>query len=106
MGMDAEGLLASAAINLGVALLALSLFSMLKKQTGNAPVYRPRRMAARDCGAGLLPLGHGQLTPLFRLSKDRKTCHDATASMRSSSSRLFKFGYVTRGDLNVGNMHF
>ena len=93
--MDAEGLLSSAAINLGMALLALSLFSMLKKQT-----------AARDCGAGLLPLGHGQLTPLFRLSKDRKTCYDATPSMRSSSSRLFKFGYVTRGDLNVGNMHF
>ena len=38
---DAEGLLASAAINLGLALLALLLFSVLKKQPGNAPVYRP-----------------------------------------------------------------
>ena len=66
MGMDAEGLLASAAINLGLALVALSLFSMLKKQPGNAPVYRPRRIAAGDGGAGLLPLGHGRLTPSFR----------------------------------------
>ncbi|KAF8647019.1 hypothetical protein HU200_065534 [Digitaria exilis] len=64
--MDAEGLLASAAINLGLALVTLSLFSLLKKQPGNAPVYRPRRMAAGDPGAGLLPLGHGRLTPSFR----------------------------------------
>ena len=106
MGMDAEGLLASAAINLGLALVALSLFSMLKKQPGNAPVYRPRRIAAGDGGAGLLPLGHGQLTPLFRLSKDRKTCYDATASMRSSSSAPSSLGTGPCGDLNLGNMHF
>jgi hypothetical protein len=52
-------LLASAAINLGLALVALSLFSMLKKQPGNAPVYLPRRMAAGDVGSGVLPLARG-----------------------------------------------
>ncbi|PUZ52984.1 hypothetical protein GQ55_5G017600 [Panicum hallii var. hallii] len=97
MGMDAEGLLASAAINLGLALVALSLFSMLKKQPGNAPVYRPRRMAAGDGGAGLLPLGHGRLTPsfrwigaAFRLSEEdvlRRHGLDALVVIR-----LFKFG--------------
>ena len=93
MGMDAEGLLASAAINLGLALVALSLFSMLKKQPGNAPVYRPRRIAAGDGGAGLLPLGHGRLTPSFRLSEEdelRRHGLDALVVIR-----LFKFGYGT-----------
>ncbi|WVZ67413.1 hypothetical protein U9M48_016489 [Paspalum notatum var. saurae] len=98
MGMDAEGLLASAAINLGLALVALSLFSMLKKQPGNAPVYRPRRMATGDRGGGgLLPLGHGRLTPsfrwigaAFRLSEEdvlRRHGLDALVVIR-----LFKFG--------------
>ncbi|CAL4945533.1 unnamed protein product [Urochloa decumbens] len=96
--MDAEGLVASAAINLGLALVALSLFSLLKKQPGNAPVYRPRRMAAGgDGGAGLLPLGHGRLTPsfrwigaAFRLSEEdvlRRHGLDALVVVR-----LFKFG--------------
>ncbi|KAK3163013.1 hypothetical protein QOZ80_1BG0096520 [Eleusine coracana subsp. coracana] len=95
--MDAEGLLASAAINLGLALVALSLFSLLKKQPGNAPVYIPRRMAAGDWGDGLLPLGHGRLTPslrwigaAFRLSEDdvlRRHGLDALVVIR-----LFKFG--------------
>ncbi|AQK98223.1 CSC1-like protein [Zea mays] len=97
--MDAEGLLASAAINLGLALVALSLFSLLKKQPGNAPVYRPRRMATGDLRAdgGFLPLGHGRLTPsfrwigaAFRLSEDdvlRRHGLDALVIVR-----LFKFG--------------
>jgi calcium permeable stress-gated cation channel len=50
--MDSQGLLASAAIN-----LVLSLFSLLKKQPGNAPVYIPRRMAAGVRDDGLLPFG-------------------------------------------------
>ena len=97
--MDAEGLLASAAINLGLALVALSLFSMLKKQPGNAPVYLPRRMATDGGGGGLLPLGTGRLTPsfrwigaAFRLSEDdvlRRHGLDALAVIR-----LFKFGCV------------
>jgi hypothetical protein len=94
--MDAEGLLASAAINLGLALVALSLFSLLKKQPGNAPVYLARRMAAGGGGGGL-PLGHGRLTPSFRwiraalrLSEDdvlRRHGLDALVVVR-----LFKFG--------------
>ncbi|TVU09843.1 hypothetical protein EJB05_43340, partial [Eragrostis curvula] len=95
--MDAAGLLASAAINLGLALVALSLFSLLKKQPGNAPVYQPRRMAARDRSGDLLPLGHGRVTPSFRwigaafqLSEDdvlRRHGLDALVVIR-----LFKFG--------------
>ncbi|KAL5227666.1 hypothetical protein ABZP36_015931 [Zizania latifolia] len=100
--MDADGLLASAVINLGLALVALSLFSMLKKQPGNAPVYLPQRMAASDragssSGGGVLPLGHGRLTPsfrwivaAFRLSEDdvlRRHGLDALVVLR-----LFKFG--------------
>ncbi|KAG8053944.1 hypothetical protein GUJ93_ZPchr0001g32760 [Zizania palustris] len=100
--MDADGLLASAAINLGLALVALSLFSMLKKQPGNAPVYLPQRMAASDragssSGGGVLPLGHGRLTPsfrwivaAFRFSEDdvlRRHGLDALVVLR-----LFKFG--------------
>jgi hypothetical protein len=97
--MDAEGLLASATINLGLALVALSLFSMLKKQPGNAPVYRPLRMAEGG-GGSVLPLGTGRLTPsfrwigaAFRLSEDdvlRRHGLDALAVIR-----LFKFGCVS-----------
>ncbi|XP_048567454.1 CSC1-like protein At3g54510 [Triticum urartu] len=95
--MDAEGLLASAAINLGLALVALSLFSMLKKQPGNAPVYLPRRMAGAAGSGWVLPLGTGRLTPsfrwiraAFRLSDDdvlRRHGLDALAVIR-----LFKLG--------------
>uniref|UniRef100_A0A0A9FII3 CSC1/OSCA1-like N-terminal transmembrane domain-containing protein n=1 Tax=Arundo donax TaxID=35708 RepID=A0A0A9FII3_ARUDO len=95
--MGAEGLLASAAINLGLALVALSLFSLLKQQPGNVPVYLPRRMAAGDPRGGLLPLGRGRLTPsfrcigaAFRLSEDdvlRRHGLDALVVVR-----LFKFG--------------
>ncbi|CAM0885151.1 unnamed protein product [Alopecurus aequalis] len=104
--MDAEGLLASAAINLGLALVALSLFSMLKKQPGNALVYLPRRMATAGGGGGLLPLGAGRLTPsfrwigaAFRLSEDdvlRLHGLDALAVIR-----LFKFGIRCFGVCSV-----
>ncbi|XP_071936614.1 CSC1-like protein At3g54510 isoform X5 [Coffea arabica] len=40
--MKAENLLASASINIGVAMFILSLFSILKKQPSNAPIYYPR----------------------------------------------------------------
>nr|CAB3479445.1 unnamed protein product [Digitaria exilis] len=100
--MDAEGLLASAAINLGLALVTLSLFSLLKKQPGNAPVYRPRRMAAGDPGAGLLPLGHGRLTPSFRWIGAAFRLSEEDVLRRHGLEalvviRLFKFGYVIGG---------
>uniref|UniRef100_A0A0D9VA93 CSC1/OSCA1-like 7TM region domain-containing protein n=1 Tax=Leersia perrieri TaxID=77586 RepID=A0A0D9VA93_9ORYZ len=98
--MDAEGLLASAAINLGMALVALSLFSLLKKQPGNAPVYLARRMAAAAGdrgGCGILPLGHGRLTPSFRWIRAASRLSDDDLLRRHGLDalavvRLFKFG--------------
>ncbi|KAJ4969800.1 hypothetical protein NE237_002899 [Protea cynaroides] len=46
--MNAESLVASAAINIGLALIVLSLFSILKKQPSTAPVYYARRLAKED----------------------------------------------------------
>ncbi|XP_058107042.1 CSC1-like protein At3g54510 isoform X2 [Magnolia sinica] len=46
--MNAESLLASAAINIGLALIVLSLFSILKKQPSNAVVYFSRRLSKHD----------------------------------------------------------
>ncbi|CAK9156784.1 unnamed protein product, partial [Ilex paraguariensis] len=43
--MNAESLLASAAINIGLSLFILSLFSILKKKPSNAPIYYPRRLS-------------------------------------------------------------
>ncbi|XP_077219360.1 early-responsive to dehydration stress protein (ERD4) isoform X6 [Tasmannia lanceolata] len=43
--MNAESLLASAGINIGLALVVLSLFSILKKQPSNAVVYYPRHLS-------------------------------------------------------------
>lgn len=43
--MNPESLFASAAINIGLALFLLSLFSILKKQPSNADVYYARRLS-------------------------------------------------------------
>ncbi|KAG6424846.1 hypothetical protein SASPL_115266 [Salvia splendens] len=43
--MNAESLLVSASINIGFALLILSLFSILQKQPSNAPIYYARRLS-------------------------------------------------------------
>ncbi|KAK3024992.1 hypothetical protein RJ639_044369 [Escallonia herrerae] len=43
--MNAESLFASAAINIGLALVTLSVFSILKKQPSNAPIYFARRLS-------------------------------------------------------------
>ncbi|XP_014499454.1 CSC1-like protein At3g54510 isoform X2 [Vigna radiata var. radiata] len=45
--MNPQSLLASAAINIGLALLILSLFSVLKKQPSNASVYYARPLSHR-----------------------------------------------------------
>ncbi|KAI4382963.1 hypothetical protein MLD38_008851 [Melastoma candidum] len=41
--MDPHSLLASAAINIGMALVVISLFSLLKRRPSNSPIYYPRR---------------------------------------------------------------
>ncbi|KAK6119228.1 hypothetical protein DH2020_047043 [Rehmannia glutinosa] len=43
--MNAESLLVSASINIGFALLLLTLFSILRKQPSNAPIYYARRLS-------------------------------------------------------------
>ncbi|CAN6567162.1 unnamed protein product [Malus baccata var. baccata] len=43
--MNPESLIASAAINIGLAFFILTLFSVLKKQPSNAPIYYPRRLS-------------------------------------------------------------
>ncbi|RXH93906.1 hypothetical protein DVH24_015973 [Malus domestica] len=43
--MNPESLIASAAINIGLAFFILTLFSVLKKQPSKAPIYYPRRLS-------------------------------------------------------------
>ncbi|KAH6803448.1 Early-responsive to dehydration stress protein [Perilla frutescens var. frutescens] len=43
--MNAESLLVSASVNIGFALLILSLFSILQKQPSNAPIFFARRLS-------------------------------------------------------------
>ncbi|KAK4841685.1 hypothetical protein QYF36_008837 [Acer negundo] len=43
--MNPRGLLASAVINIGLAFVILALFSILKKQPSNAPIYYARRLS-------------------------------------------------------------
>ncbi|KAA8537311.1 hypothetical protein F0562_027002 [Nyssa sinensis] len=45
--MNAESLLVSAAINIGLAMIILSLFSILKKQPSNACIYYARRLSLK-----------------------------------------------------------
>ncbi|KAH7677108.1 NosL/MerB-like protein [Dioscorea alata] len=95
--MNPESLIASAGLNMGLALIVLSLFSVLKKQPSNAPVYYPRRLAAGED----IPFDRGfsinRLRPSvswiprsFRISEDeilRRCGLDALVVIR-----LFKFG--------------
>lgn len=46
--MNPEGLLASAVINIGLAFIILSIFSIFKKQPSNAPVYYARRLSKQE----------------------------------------------------------
>ncbi|KAF5729310.1 CSC1-like protein [Tripterygium wilfordii] len=46
--MDAQSLVASAVVNIGLALIILSLFSVLKKRHSNAPIYYARLLSTRE----------------------------------------------------------
>ncbi|KAG9443657.1 hypothetical protein H6P81_014997 [Aristolochia fimbriata] len=46
--MDAQSLLASASINIGLAFVVLSLFSVLKKQPSSALIYYARRLSKQE----------------------------------------------------------
>ncbi|URD84835.1 hypothetical protein MUK42_18597 [Musa troglodytarum] len=100
--MNAASLLASAGMNIGLALVVLSLFSVLKKQPCSAPVYFARRIARREA----LPL-----YPAFSLARLRPTASWISRAFRITEDevlriqgldalvvlRLFKFGIVYRG---------
>jgi hypothetical protein len=45
--MNPHSLFASAAINIGLAFIVLSLFSIFKKQPSTAPIYYARRLSKR-----------------------------------------------------------
>ncbi|KAK3002657.1 hypothetical protein RJ639_019961 [Escallonia herrerae] len=53
--MNAESLFASVAINIGLALVTLSVFSIFKKQPSNAPIYFARRLSLGQAHDIILP---------------------------------------------------
>ncbi|GAV79025.1 DUF221 domain-containing protein/RSN1_TM domain-containing protein, partial [Cephalotus follicularis] len=95
--MKPESLLASAAINIGIALIILTLFSILKKQPSNAPIYYARRVSKRHqirfdhslTLSRLLP-SVSWISRAFRITEDQiLDTHGLDALI---IIRLFKFG--------------
>ncbi|KAF3336828.1 CSC1-like protein [Carex littledalei] len=97
--MNPGGLAASAAINLGLAVVVLSLFSVLKRQPYNAPVYLAKCMSTgesmpggwcRSSSARCAVPSFAWIPAAFRLSEEEviRMCGlDALVVLR-----LFKFG--------------
>ncbi|KFK34689.1 hypothetical protein AALP_AA5G178800 [Arabis alpina] len=97
--MTPESLIASASINIGLAIIALWLFSVLKKQPRNAVIYYARRLSDRHSPD--LPLHSSFSLPRFLPSvawipralgvseDDILRCHGLDALVLI---RLFKFG--------------
>ncbi|KAJ8748817.1 hypothetical protein K2173_011375 [Erythroxylum novogranatense] len=95
--MTPESLIASAIVNFGLAFVILSLFSILKKQTSNAPIYYARRISKRQP----IPLDHSstlrRLLPsvswiprAFRVTEDEILETNGLDALLII--RLFKFG--------------
>jgi calcium permeable stress-gated cation channel len=98
--MNPGGLAASAAINLGLAVVVLSLFSVLKRLPGNAPVYLARCMAAgksmpggwcRSSSARCAVPSFAWIPAAFRLSEEEVIGLSGLDAL--IVLRLFKFGY-------------
>ncbi|XVE86112.1 hypothetical protein DITRI_Ditri18aG0010300 [Diplodiscus trichospermus] len=95
--MNAQSLLASAAINIGLALVILFLFSILKKQPSNAPIYYPRPLSKQHPIVFPPPFSLSRFFPsfswfprAFRVTEDEileTSGLDALVVIR-----LFKFG--------------
>ncbi|XVF82089.1 hypothetical protein PTKIN_Ptkin16aG0016000 [Pterospermum kingtungense] len=95
--MDSQGLLASVAINIGLAMVILFLFSILKKQPSNAPIYYPRPLSKHQQVIFPPPFSLCRFFPsfswiprAFRLTEDQileTSGLDALVVIR-----LFKFG--------------
>ncbi|KHN18831.1 Putative membrane protein C2G11.09 [Glycine soja] len=96
--MNPHSLLASAAINIGLALVTLPLFSVLKKQPSNAPIYYARPLSRRhhlpfdDSSSSL----NRFLPSLVWLSRAFRVTEDEIVQAHGLDAlviiRLFKFG--------------
>ncbi|KAK8643232.1 hypothetical protein V6N13_012537 [Hibiscus sabdariffa] len=96
--MDSYSLLASASINIGLAIVILFLFSVLKKQPSNAPIYYPRPLSKRHRIVFPPPRSLSRFFPsfswiprAFRVSEDEIL--EANGLDALVVIRLFKFGY-------------
>ncbi|KAK8552668.1 hypothetical protein V6N13_121051 [Hibiscus sabdariffa] len=95
--MDSYSLLASASINIGLAIVILFLFSVLKKQPSNAPIYYPRSLSKRHRIIFPPPRSLSRFFPsfswiprAFRVSEDEIL--EANGLDALVVIRLFKFG--------------
>ncbi|GMP41286.1 hypothetical protein CsSME_00011444 [Camellia sinensis var. sinensis] len=95
--MDAQSLLASAAINIGLALVLVCLFSIMKKQASNASIYYARRVSLRHH----IPFDHSftfhRFTPSVSwISRALRFTEDEILEISGLDGliliRLFKFG--------------
>ncbi len=97
--MNPHSLFASAAINIGLALIILTLFSIFKKQPSNAPIYYARRISHRHHIHFHQSLSLRRFLPsvswiprAFRVTEDEIL--DSTGLDALVIIRLFKFGSV------------
>ncbi|KAK6228694.1 hypothetical protein SCA6_001034 [Theobroma cacao] len=108
--MNPRGLLASAGINIGLALVVLILFSILKKQPSNAPIYYPRPLSKRHPITILPPdpFSPSRFLPSFSwIPRAFRVTEDEILETSGLDAlvviRLFKFGSVDKtGDF----LHF
>ncbi|XVF24400.1 hypothetical protein REPUB_Repub13aG0124600 [Reevesia pubescens] len=95
--MNPQSLLASAAINIGLALVILFLFSILKKQPSNAPIYYPRPLSKRHQIVFPPPFSLCRFFPSFSwIPRAYRVTEDEILETSGLDAlvviRLFKFG--------------
>jgi len=112
--MNPHGLFASAAINMGLAFLILSLFSVLKKRPSNASVYYARPLSHRRQIPVHFPSSSlrrflPSLAWVFRAFRVTEAeILDAHGLDSLVIIRLFKFGsvHLPTSSLGLFNIHF
>ncbi|CAL5380006.1 unnamed protein product [Camellia sinensis] len=107
--MDAQSLLASAAINIGLALVLVCLFSIMKKQPSNASIYYARRVSLRHH----IPFDHSftfhRFTPSVSwISRALRFTEDEILEISGLDGliliRLFKFGSHSMDSFTISNI--
>ncbi|EPS65452.1 hypothetical protein M569_09324, partial [Genlisea aurea] len=92
--MNSESLAASAAINIGLALIVLTLFSLLRKRPSNAPIYYARGLSHRrrppDSASGRFLPSFGWITRGIFVAEEEIL--DSCGLDALILIRLFKFG--------------